>query len=469
MVLLEPRIKANSLLRHWVNAETGVISSIVNQVRATTAEEAFFTLDPFPFENTIVQPNDPWYCNLESYFNAREYSIIPKLTHLFNAPVSTSPDFIHVAIVGHNGTGKTTQVRTAMLELQNKGIVQAHVNALALLDESDFTFADVILTIAQAVVQTLEQQNVDIPKSQFKLVKAWFSEKMLSTMSSTKLEGEIATEAESKTGIPFLATFLGRITATLKSNNETRTEIRERTLSNIGELVRNLNILLDAANDSLTKKHKSSRVLAIVFDNLEKVKNQDLIDKAVILQSDNLRALRCHLVLFLDPAAEYAPISKQVSQAFKMILSPNLHIRNQDEPIDTVHGNAQQAVHDLLDKRMDLQNIFDTPDDCVLEITRMSGGRLRDVLALARRACEYISGKKVTLDDVKYAAESLKSERVVLIEEHHWVRLAQIHKIKTINPKDGYLLLHSLVLNYNGKQWFDIHPLLALDARIQAK
>jgi Cdc6-like AAA superfamily ATPase len=271
-----PRAKnpsPNSLLRHSVKAETGVISSIVNQVRATTAEEAFFTLDPFPFENIIVQPNDPWYCNLESYFNAREYSIIPKLTHLFNAPVSTSPDFIHVAIVGHNGTGKTTQVRTAMLELKNKGIVQAHVNALALLDESDFTFADVILTIAQAVVQTLEQQNVDIPKSQFKLVKAWFSEKMLSTTSSTKLEGEIATEAESKTGIPFLATFLGRITATLKSNNETRTEIRERTLSNIGELVRNLNILLDAANDSLTKKHKSSRVLAIVFDNLEKVKN----------------------------------------------------------------------------------------------------------------------------------------------------------------------------------------------------
>jgi hypothetical protein len=440
----------------------------VKQVRANTADEAFFTLDPLPYEaeDTIVQPGDPWYCNLERHFAPRDYSVIPQIEKHFNAPKALEHEFVHVAVVGHKGTGKTTQVRTAMLNLQPKGVIHGRINALTSLDESDFAFPDVILTIAQTVVDVLLAERVEIPEPQYELVKSWFSEKILTTERSQLLEGEVQAQAEAGSTIPFLAKFLARITATLKSKNEYRTEIRERASSNTDELVRNLNILLDAANAALSQNGQK-RTVAVVFDNLEKITNQELIDRAVILQSENLRRLRCHLVFFLDPAAQYAPQSKPASDAFKVIYAPNLHVRDKKDSIDTVHADAFEAIKEVLDKRVNLNQVFDDPDQCVQEIARMSGGRLRDVLAIPRRACEYVPGQRITLSDIQYAAQSLTNERVVMVKEEHWPRLAQINKQKTINPGDGYLLLHSLVLNYNGQQWFDIHPLLVLDPRIQ--
>jgi hypothetical protein len=113
--------------------------------------------------------------------------------------------------------------------------------------------------------------------------------------------------------------------------------------------------------------------------------------------------------------------------------------------------------------------VFDDPHACITEISRKSGGRLRDILALTRRACENAFSGKVSLQDVQYASESLTSERVTAVKPLQWSRLAEIHRDKQIanDSDDAHLLLHSLVLNYNGKQWFDIHPLVSLDKRFQ--
>jgi hypothetical protein len=190
----------------------------------------------------------------------------------------------------------------------------------------------------------------------------------------------------------------------------------------------------------------------------------------VLRRADDLRQLRCHLVLFFDPADQYAPATVQAGQAFDVITVPMLPTRARSDPPDHVDGAAIAAIKDLLDRRADLRLGFAHADDCVREIARLSGGRLRDVLHLARLACELADPDRVSPEHVAAAARRLKGERLAAATPAHWQRLAEIHRDKHVanDPSDAHLLLHSLVLNYDGDPWWDVHPLVRLDLRFDS-
>ncbi len=97
----------------------------------------------------------------------------------------------------------------------------------------------------------------------------------------------------------------------------------------------------------------------------------------------------------------------------------------------------------------------------------LSGGRLRDIFALARLGCELADPDKVTPAHLQSAALKLRGERVIAGRPGHWPRLAEIHRDKQVanDENDAFLLLHSLVLNYDGDPWWDVHPLVRLDER----
>ncbi len=431
----------------------------MNQVRASTAEEAFFTLDPFALEKSsdadsrTLQASDPWFCDLETFFDHR-HALSPRLKRLFAPPTSMgNRNLVFAAVIGHKGTGKSTQIRKAITELEPTGIEPAFVDALAALDETDFTFADVMLTITNSVVNALKEAKVAIPKDKLELVTNWFQEELLTEAHVKQINASIDTEARASGGIPFLANLMAKVTATLKSDNEYRTEIRKRTDPDPDDLVRRVNILLDAANQAFTQHHKRETIVVVVFDNLEKIVDRKQVENAILRRADKLRQLRCHVLLFLDPADQYAPIAQQAEDVFDAVYVPMLHIRNKTDTFETVNPEALRAIKDLLNRRVDLQKVFANVDNSVLEIARMSGGRLRDILALARRACENVFGGQVKLEDVKYAARSLCSTRVTAVKQHEktdqWQRLAEIRHDQKIsnNPDDLYLMLHSLVLN----------------------
>ena len=439
----------------------------MQQVRAQNPREAFHTLDPF----ALVQPNDAWYFDLEHHLDLKHYPLKAKLDLLFYRPdFVQASDYVQIGVVGHKGTGKTTQLRKYMNELETShNITPVFVDVLSTLDQADLSFADVVLILVQSVAEALKEtpgKSNQFPNAQYQLVKNWFSEELLTETHTKEINAALETEASAKGGIPYLANMMAKITATLKTDNQYRTEIRRRAERDPNELIRNVNIFLDAASLSFGEPSKP-RTIAVVFDNLEKITNRELVDIAVLQRADDLRKLRCHLLLFLDPADQFAPKTRMVSDVFSFVLVPMLPVRAETDDFDHVDGQTLNAITALLEKRLDTQLVFDDPHACIEEISRKSGGRLRDVLALTRRACENVFTGKIGLQDVKDASESLTNERVTAVKPNQWSRLAQIHHDKKIanDADDAHLLLHSLVLNYNGKQWFDVHPLVSLDKR----
>ncbi|HEX4418460.1 MAG TPA: hypothetical protein VH165_11200, partial [Kofleriaceae bacterium] len=178
------------------------------------------------------------------------------------------------------------------------------------------------------------------------------------------------------------------------------------------------------------------------------------------------------LILFLNPADEYAPITVKASEAFQIITLPMLPVREAKDPHGRVDPQVIRALEELVARRVVLDQVFAEPAAAIPQLALHSGGRLRDVLELARSACELALAHKVTVAHIDRAAEKAAATRRVAFRDGDAERVARVARDKRIlnDPMHGYLLLHSLVLQYNGhngRPWWDIHPLLLLEDDIQ--
>jgi hypothetical protein len=339
---------------------------VPKQTRAATPADAFWTFDPL----ALVRPGDPWYCNLDDYFDRHHYGFANDLKRRLTPPDAR---FMHVGVVGHRGTGKTTQVRRVTSELR-AGTVSVFVDAIATLDQADFTFSDLLLVVVESVVARLKEAKVDIPQEEAELVRLWFAEELLTEEHRNSIIGTVETEASAKGGLPWIASLAAKLTAQLRSDNVYRQEIRRRAERDPNDLLRKVNRLLDAATKALNAER-----LLVVVDNLEKIDNRNLVDAAVLRRAEDLRRLRCDLVLFFAPSDQYAPISVAVRDAFETVTIPVFPVRDRNHPADHVSQEAHRAVRQLLALRSDLTSVFAEVDDTVKLIACLSGGRVRDV------------------------------------------------------------------------------------------
>src|SRR5690606_18216718 len=107
----------------------------------------------------------------------------------------------------------------------------------------------------------------------------------------------------------------------------------------------------------------------------------------------------------------------------------------------------------------------------IAAIARWSGGRLRDIIEIARQACEFAhvdtQATKVELRHIDAAVRKLAAQRLVVMRPSCWSRAVEIHRHKQVDNReeDALMLSHSLVLAYDGTPWWDVHPFVLRDPR----
>jgi len=251
------------------------------------------------------------------------------------------------------------------------------------------------------------------------------------------------------------------LTAVLRSDNEYRREIRRRAERDLGELIRRVNLLLDAVHVALEPRKAK---LCVVFDNLEKIRIE-LIDAALLRRGEEFRQLRTNALLFFNPLAEYAPPGIQVSKVFNCINVPVLPVRFPGDEVDETRPEACKAIEFLLDRRLVLSQVFEDPDACVRSLARWSGGHLRDLLQIARRAVENVEPAKVTMADIEKAGRWLGGRRTSTLRPEDLRRAVEIHRSHRIldTEQDRRMLENSCVLAYDGIEWWDVHPGIQAD------
>lgn len=421
-------------------------------VRARNSTEAFWALDPF----AVVKPDDPRFADIEKDLPREHFGVTAPLRRLFD---ERAVGDVKLAILGHQGTGKTTLVRKAMQGLAPTGLMAIYVDALTAFDQGDFGLPDVMLVITRAVIDALAEQGVELEPTLTEATYHWFADELVTHDIRRQIEKSIGASVESGIGFAVLAKFAAKLTAALKMSNEYRTEIRSQARRDIDDLIRRVNAVLDGAHAALSARKQQ---LCIVLDNLEKIPDRALVERAVVVTNQELRELRCHLVFFLHPADDYAPQLMAASQAYRAVHIPSIPVRFKGDSPDMVRPEALAAIRRLLDARLDIPGVFAEPDRAVELLARKSGGHLRDILQLALRAVELSEPDKVDLTHIESAARYVAGHRTPLMKPSDWTRAVAIHDSHAVEntPEDGRLLLHSCVLFYDGEPWWDVHPVV---------
>lgn len=432
-----------------------------DHIQARTPTEAYWTLDPF----AVVKPGDPWFANLEKLVPREHYGIAHKLKRqLGRGPAR--PEFVHVGLMGHAGVGKTTLVKNALAELAGSGVTPVYINALEAFDQSDYVFSDLMLVLAEAVIRALADMQLAVAVEQLEAVRRWFADEVLIQTHRDQIVGTIEVEAGASLSVPFLSALAAKVTAALKSDNEYRREIRRRAERDPRDLVRRVNLLLDAVHEALAPRQAR---LCVVFDNLEKTQ-LELVDRALLARSDEFRRLRTNAVLFFNPSCEYSPLSTPASRAFEVINVPVLPVRFPGDAPDFIRPEATAAIEIMLAHRLVLDAVFEQPKACVEALAHLSGGHIRDMLTIARRAVENVEPDKVALADIRKAGIWLGRRRTSSLRPEDFARAVEIHATNRIldTDQDRRMLKNSCVLPYDGTEWWDIHPCIVDDDLFRA-
>lgn len=427
-------------------------------IQAKNSTEAFWTLDPF----AKVELGDRWFVELEPLLPREHYGVSQRLQHHLG-PSRTRPEFVHVALVGHAGTGKSTLARQALASLSD-GLAPVYIDSLQSFDHSDLAAADMMLVAAEAVIGQLVDLEVDLARNDLEVLRQWLVEELVIETHREQLLGGVEGAIEGEVSAALVARIASKITAALKVDHDYRREIRRRAERDPRELTRRINLLFDSVHVAL-----EPRKLCVVFDNLEKFK-LELIDRALLQRSQEIRQLHCNTLLFCSPAAELTPIGTPLGKVFVSVTVPALPVRMPGDAAYVVRPEAVAAIEQLLARRVELDGVFEDPSACVQALAHWSGGHLGDLLHIARHAVESVEPRKVGVEDIEQAARWLGARLTASLRPEDLPRAVELHRTHRVfgTSHDRRMLESSCVLQYNGTAWWDVHPAVRADALFMA-
>jgi hypothetical protein len=147
-----------------------------------------------------------------------------------------------------------------------------------------------------------------------------------------------------------------------------------------------------------------------------------------------------------------------------LIEVPVLPMRFPGDGPEIVRPEAAAAVEALLGRRIVLDAVFEDPRACVIRLAHWSGGHLRSLLEIARRAVELLEPPaRVTIADIDAAARGWGANLAGLLLPEDPARLEAIHRERRIfaTVQDARLVHNQCVLRYgSGLAWWDVHPAL---------
>ena len=432
--------------------------------------------------NDPLKPGDPRFVDLD---DIRGIALRKYLLKLLRA-ADTQEGFARVAVAGHRGSGKSTELNRAQAELENQGYVWLWASVNEILDPKEISFSDVIRLIVQLIDDQFGQETARHPNLQaaFSVVQNWFQEvtktytdqidsaKKLGLQAQVgggidvEVGGEAGANAGAvaKGGLKF-KTELGRLSAAISvlrsSGSSERTEIRETLERYNSQLVENVNSLLRAVNAVCCP----GKPLVVVLDNVDKYE-PEVVNRAFLRNADLFRELESHLIFTVQSSLLHSPVEDTVEQSFTTV--PLFMLPIFQTHTRTLDRNVIERIRAAVYRRVP-QDLFAGGDVVIEELIRASGGCWRDLLRLLQ-ASLLKADARIGPDDVKAAVQQVAQTYQRLLRSNEDLSiLAEVHVKHRVlsDERTRYLLHHLCLLSYNGEGWYDIHPLLENYAPVQ--
>lgn len=362
-------------------------------------------------------------------------------------------------LAGHRGGGKTTELRRLEQRCAADYTV-VWVDTDAALDKFNIGHAEVTVLIGMQIVQQLAAIGWQLPK---KLELALRE-------SLGKVTYQDKTSGSGQIELPKVFQDLGMLLRVGFQKETTRTlEVKPV----LGEIV-------DRVNDIIAAAQAEKPKLLVIVDGLDRKEYSIALE---MFSSSLLTDLNCHIVYTIPIALRYSSSFKQPMESFTDRLDlDNISVFKCDEaasPTSDADKVGRSILASVVQKRLGklgkgYENLFEV--QALDLLCEKSGGVMRDLVRLVRKACELALGKNLKTITHGIALEAIEHERrTYTIEDYHFPELEAVRKTGQLtnntfdSPKQGKvvicneLLHYKLILGYHDPKrgrWFDVNPVL---------
>jgi hypothetical protein len=426
-----------------------------------------------------LEPDDPYYERI--YARLEGEDPVAKLRKCIEWTTVESMQLFS----GFRGTGKTTELFRLRRDLEQKGYLVLYANALDYLSSSEeVDIVTMLLSVAGAFGEQLDEQLQEV--SGGKMLTESFYQRIVHYLKTTTIE---ATEVSAKIEPGILTKkVLGDINAgvDIKAALKTAPSFRQRLqdfLSNrLGELKTQVNAFVEEGVKRIRETKKVPELpIVLLFDQFEQVRGSRSTEQAVIqsieqLFANHLEMLKLplvHVIYTVPPWLQFV-----LPGAFSIETLPCVRLWKND-PERTPYEKGRSLLLDAVIKRFGRENfeqVFGkTPQGTALadDFVAFSGGHFRDLLRLFRETILLISTWRPSLpvkpEVLDRAITNVRNEFLpIAIEDALWLEKIAVQrdtalpdsKPENIGRLSRFLDTHLVLYLTNGKDWYDLHPLI---------
>lgn len=398
---------------------------------------------------------DKFYCD-----DTMEYRTSDK----YNSPIEDIFDgcinpgeYNAFLLLGHRGCGKSTELNKMSLKLIDKGYHVKTINCSLDLDLLNIVHSDLFILMGEALLQIAKETGCNISKNILENIRDFWHEGT-ETITAQEIEAasmETGISIETKGIFANILNIFSEIKTDLKLNEEVRKEYHKKISIRFSEWIK----ILGHVSDEIAR-HENGRRPVIIFEDLDKLNPEDawrvFYNYAAVLSGMDFP------VIYTFPISLSYDIKFSAMESYFITKTlPMIKIEKTD---GTSFDEGINIIYKIIKKRAKLE-LFG--EGVIEKLIKYTGGSLRDLFhvinASAKRTVRRESST-VTLEDAGHALEELKTSLTRRIEESDYDFLLDICNGNKERIKDKEMLLKmlqaSVVLEYNGKRWHNVHPLV---------
>ena len=372
--------------------------------------------------------------------------------------------YLHKLFIGHPGCGKTTELYQLLKKEKKADFFVCMGRCDLELDLVDIEYTDILFFFLDLLVRRASELGMELDENLVEDIYAYWEEEIEMTEAvSVQAQTEIHSSAKAKAGLPGLLELMAQIKGVIKNSSDSRMQIRRKIVPKSGELIRKIEEVIENISAQCEQKNMR-KVPLIILDGLDRVP----LNQAKKIFRDNgstFRALPIHFVttfpIALTYTLEYGDILNYFPNPSKL---PMIKLRNWERGQYTEgYEEGKNTMRQIIAKRANL-SLFD--EDALVELIDKTGGYIRDLFRCISNAAiraQRRGSSSISIEDVAVVLNELESDINSRYSDADIPELKKIYegeKFVSSSESITNLLQVCAVLEYNGKRWCDLHPLV---------
>jgi hypothetical protein len=411
-----------------------------------------------------IGPQDDRYIDLYSY----------NLGLLDDDPIMALIDTIEVhskqsvqLLSGYRGTGKTTELYRMTSLLEARGYVTVMFDIEDYLSPGKpVDLVEFLLGFAGALSDVCDDLTIDFGPDG----SIW--DRALGLLRRLKLE-------DVSIGIPQTG---AELKVAIKESSEFTALLRRYMTGRVGELMTEVREYVDTIRAAVLEASPDAPGFVVVVDSIEHFRGtastedevQQSIERLFGENADALSFANIHIVYTVPPylRVRVPNVGERFEPGLGIQMLPTIKVRGID---GTCQPKGINALRSLVVARGDWSRVMTVEQ--LDRICEMSGGHLRDLMRMMQDLVRRLRQRALTMATeslVKDTIEAATREMLPIADnDAEWLwRIHQNHEfplpsIEQLPRLSRFLDTHVVLCYRNGREWYDVHPLILDDVQRQ--